>query len=73
MDDFTKISFLQILLAKNKELNQWASLKKAIQIRPEQVEKKEQRLYKLKAKNEDLKRKIFKSLYGEGYDRLKKK
>lgn len=57
---------LQILLAKNKELNQWASLKKAIQIRPDQVEKKEQRMYKLKAKNEDLKRKIFKSLYGEG-------
>ncbi|XP_073838407.1 protein KRI1 homolog [Musca autumnalis] len=58
----------EILLAKNKELNQWASLKKAIQIRPEQVEKKEQRLYKLKAKNEELKRKIFKSLYGEGSD-----
>ncbi|XP_037817874.1 protein KRI1 homolog [Lucilia sericata] len=58
----------EILLAKNKELNQWASLKKAIQIRPDQVEKKEQRLYKLKAKNEELKRKIFKSLYGEGSD-----
>ncbi|XP_005191953.2 protein KRI1 homolog [Musca domestica] len=62
------LSIEEILLAKNKELNQWASLKKAIQIRPEQVEKKEQRLYKLKAKNEDLKRKIFKSLYGEGSD-----
>lgn len=59
---------MQILLAKNKELNQWASLKKAVQNRPEYVEKKEQRLYKLKAKNEDLKRKIFKSLYGEGYE-----
>lgn len=57
---------LQILLAKNKELNQWASLKKAVQNRPDYVEKKEQRLYKLKAKNEDLKRKIFKSLYGDG-------
>ncbi|BFF96767.1 protein KRI1 homolog [Drosophila madeirensis] len=55
----------EILLAKNKELNQWASLKKAVQFRPEHVEKKEQRLYKMKAKNEDLKRKIFKSLYGE--------
>ncbi|XP_030572547.1 protein KRI1 homolog [Drosophila novamexicana] len=55
----------EILLAKNKELNQWASLKKAVQNRPEYVEKKEQRLYKLKAKNEDLKRKIFKSLYGD--------
>uniref|UniRef100_A0A6P4FG18 Protein KRI1 homolog n=1 Tax=Drosophila rhopaloa TaxID=1041015 RepID=A0A6P4FG18_DRORH len=58
----------EILLAKNKELNQWASLKKAVQNRPEHVEKKEQRLYKMKAKNEDLKRKIFKSLYGEGSD-----
>uniref|UniRef100_A0A1I8PYP8 Protein KRI1 homolog n=1 Tax=Stomoxys calcitrans TaxID=35570 RepID=A0A1I8PYP8_STOCA len=58
----------EILLAKNKELNQWASLKKATQIRPDHVEKKEQRLYKLKAKNEELKRKIFKSLYGEGSD-----
>lgn len=59
--------FLQILLAKNKELNQWASLKKAVQNRPDYVEKKEQRLYKMKSKNEDLKRKIFKSLYGDGW------
>ncbi|XP_055844952.1 protein KRI1 homolog [Episyrphus balteatus] len=58
----------EILLAKNKELNQWASLKKAVQIRPDYVEKKEQRLYKMKANNEALKRKIFKSLYGEGSD-----
>ncbi|XP_017863004.1 PREDICTED: protein KRI1 homolog [Drosophila arizonae] len=58
----------EILLAKNKELNQWASLKKAVQNRPEHVEKREQRLYKMKAKNEDLKRKIFKSLYGDGSD-----
>uniref|UniRef100_W8BBB5 Protein KRI1 homolog n=1 Tax=Ceratitis capitata TaxID=7213 RepID=W8BBB5_CERCA len=58
----------EILLAKNKELNQWASLKKTIQIRPEHMEKKDQRLYKMKAKNEALKRKIFKSLYGEGSD-----
>ncbi|ALC43457.1 CG5645, partial [Drosophila busckii] len=58
----------EILLAKNKELNQWASLKKAVQYRPDHVEKKEQRLYKMKGKNEDLKRKIFKSLYGEESD-----
>ncbi|XP_055913201.1 protein KRI1 homolog [Eupeodes corollae] len=58
----------EILLAKNKELNQWASLKKTVQIRPDNVEKKEQKLYKMKANNEALKRKIFKSLYGDGSD-----
>ncbi|EDW73443.1 uncharacterized protein Dwil_GK16643 [Drosophila willistoni] len=62
----------EILLAKNKELNQWASLKKAVQLRPEHVEKKEQRLYKMKAKNEELKRKIFKSLYGDSSDEEEK-
>ncbi|XP_037948729.1 protein KRI1 homolog [Teleopsis dalmanni] len=58
----------EILLAKNKELNQWVSLKKAVQIRPDHIEKKDQRLYRLKAKNEELKRKIFKSLYGDESD-----
>lgn len=53
----------EILLAKNKELNQWASLKKATQIRPEHVERNEIGLFKQKGKNEALKRKILQSLY----------
>lgn len=53
----------EILLAKNRELNQWASLKKATQIRPEHVERNEIGLFKQKGKNESLKRKILQSLY----------
>lgn len=53
------------MLAKNKELNQWASLKKATQIRPEHVERNEVAMFKMKAKNEALKRKILPSLYEE--------
>ncbi|XP_037038296.1 protein KRI1 homolog [Bradysia coprophila] len=58
----------EILLAKNKELNAWASLKKATQIRPDHVELNEVKTFKNKAKNEYLKRKILPSLYGEGSD-----
>lgn len=52
-------------MAKNKELNQWASLKKATQIRPEHVEKNEVTMFQMKSKNEALKRKILRSLYEE--------
>lgn len=52
-------------MAKNKELNQWASLKKAVQIRPEHVEKNERFMYQRKAANFDLKKKVFTSIYGE--------
>lgn len=55
-------------MAKNKELNQWASLKKATQIRPEHVERNEIGLFKAKGRNEALKRKILQSLYGEPSD-----
>lgn len=55
----------EILLAKNKELNQWASLKKATQIRPEHVERNEITMYKQKGRNEALKRKILQSLFEE--------
>lgn len=55
----------QILLCKNKELNQWASLKKATQIRPEHVERNEVALFQKKGKNEALKRKILQSLFEE--------
>lgn len=52
-------------MAKNKELNQWASLKKATQIRPEHVEKNEVKMFQMKARNQYLKQKIFPSLFGE--------
>lgn len=54
---------IQILSAKNKELNAWASLKKATQIRPEHVERNEQMIFEKKSRNDALKRKILKSLY----------
>lgn len=53
----------QILLAKNKELNAWASLKKATQIRPEHVERNEQVMFAKKSRNEMMKKKILRSLY----------
>lgn len=55
----------KILLAKNKELNAWASLKKATQIRPDHIEKKEQAIFQRKARNDGLKKKILASLYEE--------
>lgn len=54
----------EILMASNKELNQWASLKKTMQNLPKNVEMNEYYRYKKRAQNDALKRKIFKSLYG---------
>lgn len=56
---------MQILLAKDKELNKWCSLKKAVQRRPERVEKYDQIAYAKKAGNVDLKRKLLPSLFIE--------
>lgn len=53
----------EILLADDKELNQWASLKKTYSIRPDSVEKYEAKVYGQKAQDEELKRKILPSLY----------
>lgn len=57
------LSVFQILGAKNKELNAWASLKKATQIRPEHVERNDQMIFERKARNDMLKRKILQSIY----------
>ncbi|GAB0100865.1 Protein KRI1 homolog [Sergentomyia squamirostris] len=59
------LSVEEILLAKNKELNKWASLKKAVQIRPKHVELNEVQQYERKRNNMFLKRNILKSVYGE--------
>lgn len=50
-------------MAKNKELNAWASLKKTTQIRPEHVERNDQMIFQKKSRNEALKRKILRSMY----------
>ncbi|XP_047117987.1 protein KRI1 homolog [Schistocerca piceifrons] len=58
----------EILRADDKELNKWCSLKKAVQYRPEHVEKYDVVAYKKKAQNEKLKRKILRSLYADEPD-----
>ncbi|XP_026471237.1 protein KRI1 homolog isoform X1 [Ctenocephalides felis] len=55
----------EILAAKDKELNSWCSLKKAVQIRPDHVEKYDQIAYERKSRNLALKKKALKSLYQE--------
>lgn len=56
--------YFQILMADDKELNKWCSLKKALQYRPEHLELNDVRSYQQKARNENLKKKVFKSIYG---------
>lgn len=55
----------EILMASNKELNQWASLKKTMQIRPKQADVSDYHKYRKRAQNLELKKKILKSIYGE--------
>nr|CAH7761243.1 unnamed protein product [Callosobruchus chinensis] len=58
----------EILLAKERELNKWCSLKKAVQIRPDHIEKYDQIAYKKKAQNFNLKKKILPSLFADPDD-----
>lgn len=55
--------YFKILMADDKELNKWCSLKRALQYKPEHVEMQEIQSYKQKATNEMFKQKILKSLY----------
>ncbi|CRK96024.1 CLUMA_CG009464, isoform A [Clunio marinus] len=55
----------EILLASNKELNQWASLKKTMQNRPKNVEINDVEKYNRRRNNLQLKKKIFASIYGQ--------
>ncbi|XP_055531021.1 protein KRI1 homolog [Wyeomyia smithii] len=53
----------EILMANTRELNRWASVKKTVQIRPKYAELTECDVYKKKALNEELKKKMLPSLY----------
>lgn len=53
----------EILTAKDRELNKWCSLKKAVQHRPDHVEKYDQIAFDKKSQNVDLKRRILPSLF----------
>ncbi|CAG9764401.1 unnamed protein product [Ceutorhynchus assimilis] len=55
----------EILMAKDKELNRWCSIKKAIQRRPDNIEKYDQIAYAKKANNVGLKKKLLPSLFLE--------
>uniref|UniRef100_A0A2M4BDC9 Protein KRI1 homolog n=1 Tax=Anopheles marajoara TaxID=58244 RepID=A0A2M4BDC9_9DIPT len=66
------LSVEEILMANTRELNHWASVKKAVQIRPKKVELQEVELYKRKASNERIKRKILPSLYAQAEDEEEK-
>lgn len=59
------LSVDEILMAKDKELNRWNSLKKAVQYRPEHVEKYDIVAFRKKGQNEYLKRKFLPSLFVE--------
>ncbi|KAL1451189.1 hypothetical protein WDU94_003473, partial [Cyamophila willieti] len=59
----------EILAADDKELNKWCSVQKIYSQRAPHVEKNEVNVYKERAKNEDLKRKLLPSLYKEQEER----
>ncbi|XP_071455016.1 protein KRI1 homolog [Hetaerina americana] len=57
------LSVEEILSADDKELNRWCTLKKTVQIRPEENEKYDLQAYRKKSSNLNLKKKVFRSLY----------
>ncbi|XP_057331902.1 protein KRI1 homolog [Microplitis mediator] len=57
------LSVEEILLADDKELNKWCSLKKALEHKSEDAEYREVQTFKQKSKDERFKRKILSSLY----------
>uniref|UniRef100_A0A8D8XI63 Protein KRI1 homolog n=1 Tax=Cacopsylla melanoneura TaxID=428564 RepID=A0A8D8XI63_9HEMI len=59
----------EILSADDKELNRWCSVQKIYSQRAEHVEKNEVKVYKQRAMNEALKRKLLPSLYKQPEER----
>lgn len=57
------LSIEEILTANDRELNKWCSLKKAIQIRPDHVEKYDQIAFEKKGRNINLKKRVLPSLF----------
>ncbi|KAK9512818.1 hypothetical protein O3M35_001151 [Rhynocoris fuscipes] len=57
------LSVEEILLADDKELNQWVSSKKICKLQPKHVEKNEVKIYKEKSKDDKLKMKLLPSLF----------
>lgn len=55
----------EIMMADDKELNKWCSLKKMSQFRSKEQEVYDKNVYSKKASNLELKKKIFKSIYGD--------
>ncbi|XP_058510304.1 protein KRI1 homolog [Solea solea] len=55
----------EVLIANDKELNQWCSLKKTCMFRSENEEKCDLKNYKIKAQNERKKKEILSSVYTE--------
>lgn len=53
------------MAAPDRELNAWASLKKIVRRRPEHIERNEVNIYKKKANNIHIKKKILPTVYAE--------
>ncbi|KYM95390.1 PREDICTED: protein KRI1 homolog [Cyphomyrmex costatus] len=67
------LSVEEILMADDKELNRWCSLRQALKYKPEHVEQNEIRIYQEKSMNEANKQKILKSLYTEQEEKKEEK
>ncbi|XP_063992995.1 protein KRI1 homolog [Diachasmimorpha longicaudata] len=59
------LSVEEILMADDRELNKWCSLKKALEHKPKHQEIQEVKIYREKSLNEPYKKKVLKSLYEE--------
>ncbi|KAL6444062.1 hypothetical protein ACFW04_001781 [Cataglyphis niger] len=65
------LSVEEILMADDKELNKWCSLRRALRYKSEHVEENDVRMYRQKAANEANKQKILKSLYINSEEKAK--